>query len=71
MFEIDYLDKAKSDRLIKDCSNLKHKTIMLIMLDAGLRVSETISLKFSNFDFKNKTLKVKSLKKRGDEDRNV
>jgi hypothetical protein len=34
------------------------------MLDAGLRVSEAISLKFGNFDFKNKTLNVQSLKKR-------
>jgi hypothetical protein len=34
------------------------------MLDAGLRVSETISLKFSNFDFNKKILTVQSLKKR-------
>jgi hypothetical protein len=34
------------------------------MLDAGLRVSETITLQFGNFDFKKKTLTVKSLKKR-------
>ena len=67
MIEIDYLDKHKSDKLITKCSNLKHKTIMLLMLDCGLRVSEAISLRFLNFDFKTKTVKVKSLKKRGDE----
>ena len=67
MIEIDYLDKQKSDKLILNCSNLKHKTIMLIMLDCGLRVTETVSLRFSNFDFKNKVVKVRSLKKRGDE----
>lgn len=67
MIEIDYLDKQKSDKLIQNCSNLKHKTIMLLMLDSGLRVSEAISLRFSNFDFKSKVVKVKSLKKRGDD----
>lgn len=34
------------------------------MVDCGLRVSECISLRYSNFDFKDKTLHVKSLKKR-------
>jgi hypothetical protein len=34
------------------------------MLDAGLRVSECITLRFSNFDFKNKLVNVVSLKKR-------
>ena len=66
MIEIDYLDKLKSDKLISKCSNIKHKTIMLIMLDCGLRVTETVTLKFSNFDFKAKTVRVKSLKKRSE-----
>lgn len=35
------------------------------MIDCGLRVSECISLCYSNFDFKNKMLYVKSLKKKG------
>ena len=35
------------------------------MLDCGLRVSETVSLRYENFNFKNKCLTVKSLKKRG------
>ena len=34
------------------------------MLDAGLRVSEAINLKFSDFNFKTRILIVKSLKKR-------
>lgn len=34
------------------------------MLDAGLRVSECTSLKFKNVDFKNRTLTIKSLKKK-------
>jgi len=34
------------------------------MLDAGLRVSEACTLRLGDFDFKNRILKVKSLKKR-------
>jgi hypothetical protein len=34
------------------------------MLDAGLRVSEAVSMKFANIDFKKKTLSVTSLKQR-------
>lgn len=64
--EINYLDKRKSDKLLSSVSNLKHKVALLIMMDCGLRVSECVSLKLSNFDFRNKTITVKSLKKRGD-----
>lgn len=62
--EIDFLDKQQAKLLIDKCENLKHKLILLLMLDCGLRVSETISLKISNFDFKKKILYVQSLKKR-------
>lgn len=64
--EINYLDKRKSDKLLLTVSNLRHKTALLIMMDCGLRVSECVSLQLSNFDFRNRTLTVKSLKKRGD-----
>lgn len=63
--EIHFLDNKQSKLLIEHCSNIKHKLILLLMMDAGLRVSETISLKLSDFDFKKSILKVKSLKKRG------
>lgn len=62
--ELHYLNKKDSKLLINSISNIKHKLIVLIMLDAGLRVSECITLKISNFDFRNKRFKVKSLKKR-------
>jgi hypothetical protein len=61
--EIDYLDKRKSEKLINTISNIKHKACLLLMLDCGLRVTECVSLKYKNFDFRNKTLTVKSLKK--------
>jgi hypothetical protein len=34
------------------------------MIDCGLRISEVVNLKYADFNFKNKSLKIKSLKKR-------
>jgi site-specific recombinase XerD len=65
--EVDYLEKHKADNLINSIKNLKHKTAFLIMLDAGLRVTECCTLKMKNFDFKKKVILVKSLKKREEE----
>jgi DNA replication protein DnaC len=64
--EIHYLDQKRIDTLLKSITNQKHKTIALIMIDTGLRVSECVTLKIKNFDFRKKTLIVKSLKKRGE-----
>ena len=61
-----YLSKEESERLINSISFLRHKVIALLMLDAGLRVSEACTLVLSDFDFKKKLLKVKSLKKKAD-----
>lgn len=61
---INYLDKEKSERLLNSVENLKHKSAILIMMDCGLRVTECVTLKMENFDFKKKILYVKSLKKR-------
>lgn len=62
-----YLDKNKSQILLKSVQNLKHKTIILIMMDCGLRVTECVTLRMSNFNFKKKTIIVRSLKKRGED----
>lgn len=61
---IHFLNKSNSDKLIEFIPNAKHRLITLLMLDCGLRVTEAISLRFEDFDFKKKTLSVKSLKKR-------
>lgn len=63
--EIDYLSERQSEIVMSSLSNTRHKLAMLLMLDCGLRVSETITLKYANFNFKTKVLTVKSLKKRG------
>jgi integrase/recombinase XerD len=65
--QVDFLDRNKADLMLANLKNLKHRTAILIMMDCGLRVSECISLQVKNFDFRKKTLKVKSLKKKGEE----
>lgn len=62
--QFDYISKEESERLIHSIPKLKHKTITLLMLDAGLRVSEAISLQLKNFNFKRQEINVYSLKKR-------
>ena len=62
--EIRYLNYNEAQLLIKSIQNNKHLCLVLLMLDAGLRVSEAISLKFGNIDFQKKIITVKSLKKR-------
>ena len=65
MSEVKFLDKYQCDKLLKNITNLKHKLIVLLMLDCGLRVSEAISLKYQDFDFKRDLVIVTTLKKRG------
>lgn len=62
--EIDFLTPRELNFIIDSLVNLKHKCILLLMSDCGLRVSEVISLKISNFDFKKRFIFVQSLKKR-------
>lgn len=62
--EIHFLNKRECKILLSSITNLKHKLVVLLMLDAGLRVSEAVSLKISYFDFRNRKLSVPSLKKR-------
>ena len=64
MSEIKFLDKYQSDKLLESTVNQKYRVLILLMLDCGLRVSEAISLKYSDFDFKKDLVIVRSLKKR-------
>lgn len=65
MNNIKFLSKSQSDKLIESITIQRHKVIVMLMLDCGLRVSEAISLRFNDFDFKNKLVVISSLKKRG------
>ena len=62
--ELHFLDKKQCKYLASNIENVKHRLLVFIMMDCGLRVSETITLKLSNFDFKKRLLKVESLKTR-------
>jgi len=66
--EINFLNTHELNKLLESIENLKHRCIVLLMCDCGLRVSEVVSLKVSNFDFKQKFVFVKSLKKRESEE---
>jgi len=63
---INYLERNKADQLVNSIANIRTKTCVLLMLDCGLRVSECVSLQLRNFDFRKKTVMVRSLKKRGE-----
>ena len=71
MISIDYISKEESLVLIEKVKNPKYKTLILLMLDCGLRVSETVTLKLKNFDFQKRTLTVRSMKKRNEEYRTI
>ena len=62
--QLHFLNQNEASLLVNSINDLKHKCLILTMLDCGLRVSEAISLTFGNFDFKKQLLIVKSLKKR-------
>jgi len=63
--DIHFLSKHQSNALLNLCSNnVRMKTLLLIMMDAGLRVSEAVNIKLNDFDFRKRLLTVRSLKKR-------
>lgn len=62
--DVHFLDKRKSDKLLLKIKTLHYKVAVLIMMDCGLRVTECVSLRLSNFDFKKRIVTVRSLKKR-------
>ena len=61
------LDKTRENILLKTVSNYKHRLVIILMLDCGLRITETVTLKMKDFDFRKKLIMVKSLKKRAHE----
>lgn len=58
------LTNEQFEKLISVISNPKHLVQVFLLRDAGLRVTEMCTLKWSDLDFTRKTIKVKSLKKR-------
>lgn len=64
MENVEFLEKSDQEQLLSSVTNTKHKVLILLMLDAGLRVTEARTLKWENCDFRNKMVIVRSLKKR-------
>ena len=59
------LSKNDQKNLLKVCDrNVKYKAIVLLMLDAGLRVTEVCVLKVKSIDLLNDHVSVRTLKKR-------
>jgi hypothetical protein len=69
--KIDYLTEKKTNNLIEKTKLKHHKVLFLLMLDAGLRVSEACSLKVKNFEFKSRLIKVKCAKKKKEKFREI
>lgn len=61
-----YLSKTAQKAYLDKEKNPRHKLITALMLFAGLRVSEAISLKWESVNFQKNLIVVKSLKKRKD-----
>lgn len=65
--QFSYLPQREVEQMLRDTKSKKHLVAILLMLDCGLRISECVSIKIKNFDFRNRLLTVKCLKKRGEE----
>ena len=70
--EFHYLTDRQTNLLLgKVGENIKYRLLTLLMMDAGLRVSETVSLKLDNLRFREKIIRVKSLKKKNEVFRDI
>lgn len=64
---INSLEKDQVNQLLMNIRKDTHRLIIYLLMDAGLRVTECVTLKVGNFDFKRQILNVKSLKRRTEE----
>jgi len=60
------LGEEEVKRIIDSIDNLKHKTIILTIYSAGLRIGELINLKISDIDSKRKIIVIKEAKGKKD-----
>ncbi|RMH64633.1 MAG: hypothetical protein D6677_04400 [Calditrichaeota bacterium] len=63
------LSREEVQKLIKVTANIKHKTILLLIYSAGLRLGELLNLKISDID--SKRLKIHIRQAKGKKDRYV
>lgn len=67
METIDFCTIEEVELLLRAAKNVRHRTMILLLGDAGLRVSEMRVLCWQSFDFRARTIAVQSLKKRKSE----
>lgn len=60
------LSKVEIEKMIKSTFNLKHRLVIMLLYSAGLRLSELLSLKWSDIDFSRNIIHIKSAKGRKD-----
>ncbi len=65
----NYLTFAEITKLIDVTSNLKHKSIIMLLYSGGLRLSEVINLKIADIDSNSMTITIRQAK--GKKDRQV
>jgi integrase/recombinase XerD len=65
----DILSPQEVERIIKAAGNIKHRTLLMLIYSAGLRVSEALSLRISDIDRERMTLHIREGK--GGKDRYV
>lgn len=59
-----YWDRDEVNRLLDTVENYKHKMLLQFLWLSGVRVTEAVSLKKKDIDFKNHVMRVKWLKSR-------
>lgn len=64
METVDFCTIEEVETMLRSAKNIRHRAMILLLNDAGLRVSEMRQLRWQNFDFRARTLAVHSLKKR-------
>ena len=65
----DILSAQEVERIIKGVSNIKHRTLLMVIYGAGLRVSEAVNLRMNDIDRDRMTLHIRCAK--GGKDRYV
>lgn len=61
-----HVNKDEFLKMISVCTNKKHRAIICLMFDCGLRVSEVVNLKMSDIDQSNMLLNIRQAKGRKD-----
>jgi integrase/recombinase XerD len=65
----DILSPEEVGQIISVCTNIKHKTIILLLFETGLRVNELINLRIRDIDSSQMIIRIKNAK--GNKDRIV